>query len=380
MASITDEESMDTAGSPRSTLGSPSSDDNSIRTPEQTSSWERIHLIELKMQLTSFCDVSKSPSDIINMLGKYPDIIKALEKGQTSSKTRITSAGEAPANEAAMEARVKDLEGKLRDTLAVLNEEFKTMTIKKAVQLSKQTDLWKVKGCGEDTFIDRFQESGLSFAMWLRHCIYQRDVCEVKVSEFMFQHLFVLFLQMFGVKCTFVPGIPKKTMTVRDQSVSGIPDILASVYLNEKKTLDSKTLFVGEVKRNYDGRSYEPQSKRLRSAVKERPDPMPDTLLGQHGAELLLYYPTSLSDKAIIGMIVEETHVSFTSLTCTGDQYKSLLNGSLKKDTKSGPELVFTRPYDYMVQKDRDDLIEPLLRLGLIQEVGERYLNENLLQ
>jgi len=67
--------------------------------------------------------------------------------------------------------------------------------------------------------------------------------------------------------------------------------------------------------------------------------------------------------------------VTFTALLVTEEQFDSLVGGTLKSDDRqNGPKLIYTRPYDFMKKDDRDNLIEPLLKLGFIQDIGEKFI------
>lgn len=61
----------------------------------------------------------------------------------------------------------------------------------------------------------------------------------------------------------------------------------------------------------------EPPTKRAKTCSHDDKPAIPDNSLGQLGANLLLYYPSSVSEDNILGLIVEQTHVSFKCLRCT---------------------------------------------------------------
>ncbi|KAK3106636.1 hypothetical protein FSP39_024166 [Pinctada imbricata] len=62
------------------------------------------------------------------------------------------------------------------------------------------------------------------------------------------------------------------------------------------------------------------------------------------------------------------TEIIFTFLTVTNDQFDDILIGVGNKTQTSS--IIYTRPYDYMDEADRNELMEPLFWLGYIQSVG----------
>lgn len=216
-----------------------------------------------------------------------------------------------------------------------------------------------------------FKKAGEDFTERLIECIDIKDNNDT-VTELMYRHLFISFLSLFGIRCQFSDCLSTKSMKINGQTVSGKPDVIVrSLKFDTAKRdpiVDWKTLVICEVKKDFKREEVKAPKKRRYSKARNLLPPLPEDVIGQHGAELLLYYPTSVKDNHIIGMIVEKTLITLAGLSLTKHQYDQMMDGKLTDyDIIYGPKLFVTQPYDYLVWEDRKQLTKALITLGFLQ-------------
>ncbi|KAK3105701.1 hypothetical protein FSP39_003813 [Pinctada imbricata] len=92
-------------------------------------------------------------------------------------------------------------------------------------------------------------------------------------------------------------------------------------------------------------------------------------VLGQHGIELIVERKESHLFPGVLGIICIGTQIIFTFLNITNDHYEEILDDAV--DRKHKASIMYTRPYDFMDEADRNELLEPFFWLGCIQT--DRY-------
>lgn len=254
----------------------------------------------------------------------------------------------------------------------------------------------------------RFHTHGKMFAYVLHKMVENKEE-GVPIDDCHFQHLFDTFAKMFGLRSdiSIVPCLQVPKMTVMDTEVCGTPDIIYSRHClklpvdvemksscivavckvkKERPVIaDSKSNPSPESKSNP---SPESSTKRGKTKNKQKLSAdscseissssvtlgsnaglphLSDKLIGQHGGELLFNYHQSNRCNLIIGMVVQQTQITFTTLEMTEGQYERIKTGKFKHADKERPVFTFTKAYDYLNEEDLESIIEPLIRLGLEQ-------------
>ncbi|KAK3091797.1 hypothetical protein FSP39_022709 [Pinctada imbricata] len=146
------------------------------------------------------------------------------------------------------------------------------------------------------------------------------------------------------------------TCKVKGKTVSGMPDVRFPCYQNgDEKTI--KIVTMAEVKHSDAWRGNR-DSFHIENLT--------DDVLGQHGAELLLEYYRSLFRPAVSGLICIGTKLIFTILEIDGMKY-----GQVQADNVEGMNskstILYTKPYDYMDSRDRNDILNLFFWFGFVQ-------------
>ncbi|XP_061185645.1 uncharacterized protein LOC133193717 [Saccostrea echinata] len=242
----------------------------------------------------------------------------------------------------------------------------------------------------------RFHTHGKMFAHILHKMVENMEE-GIQNYQCHFQHLFETFTKMFGMFSfvSLMPCIEVQKMNIMDTEVYGAPDILYSCHCwkppvdNEMKK--SRIVAICEVKKEVPlfkehqislspgSKTREKSRKRLSTeeissssvscstTVKKDFPSMSDKLIGQHGGQMLLNYQQSNRCDLIIGLVVQETKVTFTALEMTDHQYQRIKEGKIIHSEKNRPTFTFTKAYDFLKVEDLENIIEPFIRLGLEQ-------------
>lgn len=259
--------------------------------------------------------------------------------------------------------------------------EFDTRTFeKKRRKREKETNLKNGKKCTNNAFLNlsKYQlnhESGAtsdykkksceifitwrdSFRAFLRYFqnILERsqEDPEPPQGESRFTELFRLFSKTCLLHSE--PGHAyREELNIKDQTVRGFPDARFIAYPFPK------VVAVTEVKKETE---YRIRGKHDKSSVLPH---VPDNVLGQHGVELLMDKKRSFFDSGVAGFICLGTKVIFTFLEITDDQYEDITNNGedcSNKDLK----IYYTKHFDFMKTADRNEMMEPLLKLAFCVE------------
>lgn len=336
-----------------------------------TDKWTRLNLQDLKIRIdeTNFQDTS--PVDIVKMIipSNRPNEYSTFRKKLSILDDFVHQMSDA-------------IEGTI--TYQLLDYSFDSLSKERGIidWFATRSDMWNISSNFEDDdkimtdFKNMYQTAGEEFTDRLFYCIDNKDEGEI-ITEHMFQHLFVGFLQLFGIRCHYVPFFPTKaSMDIDGRVVTGEADVSIKQFSYNRKeqgsVMDWKTLLVCEVTKQLR-RNEEPPSKRTRTSSHDDILLISDKLLGQHGAELLLNYPSSVNKDHILGLIVEQTHITFVVLSITEKQYQQLIDGYIKYDTENGPKMLLSKSYDYLILSDRKCLTKAFLTIGYLQRYGSDF-------
>ncbi|KAJ8318335.1 hypothetical protein KUTeg_003426 [Tegillarca granosa] len=194
----------------------------------------------------------------------------------------------------------------------------------------------------------RFYIMGEHFSRYLLYLAETKQRGEV-ITEQMYQKLFNLFLSMFGLLGNPVP--PPENMQIRLKNVVSVPDVTISHA--EKILALIKESCVDDI---------EPPKKTHKTCAEKTErhitDYLDEHIIGQIGGDLLVHLKaTASSENKVLGIIVQETYVTFT-----------YLEKREKSENKDEHYIMkFSEPYNYLNPKEREDLMEPLILLSLLQ-------------
>ncbi|XP_062599290.1 uncharacterized protein LOC134260760 isoform X1 [Saccostrea cucullata] len=166
-----------------------------------------------------------------------------------------------------------------------------------------------------------------------------------------------------------INGVPSSTApALRLVNVGGLQDIERNLCL----------CVISVVKRSVR-RSGSPERFDIHSALS-------DDILAQHAGELLLEYQNTqyaskdCDSKVMLGIICLETTLVFTWLELGDIHYADIKEGNLFQkdstnrdepeiqDKKESGEISYTRPYDYLLREDREQILEFLYELAFQSE------------
>ncbi|XP_062580956.1 uncharacterized protein LOC134242837 [Saccostrea cucullata] len=92
-----------------------------------------------------------------------------------------------------------------------------------------------------------------------------------------------------------------------------------------------------------------------------------ERLLGQHGGELLVESMKSVLRSTNLGIICIKTMIIFTRLEWAKGHYKCLLKGTKAEEKRSN--IHYSKPYNFLVRKDREEILDTMFNLGLLCRV-----------
>lgn len=222
----------------------------------------------------------------------------------------------------------------------------------------------------EDTWRRSFQVHGEEFCKHLIYMSWRRETGHA-ITSHMFLQLFQHFTAMFGLHAIAASCQPPHSSTVSGTEVSSSPDLtFYDLPSCDKDT--SKVFAVCRVHRNTEisnNNDIPLQSSKMLHAERQREITHLDPeVIGQHGGDLLVHYASrSSKQKCILGLIVQGTKVTFSEFSCTEIDYEALMQGIPSFPEGTGPQIKFSKPYNILKADDRIHLIEPLLKLGILQ-------------
>lgn len=185
------------------------------------------------------------------------------------------------------------------------------------------------------------------------------------LTEYMYQMLFQHFVGMFGLSFISCPQLDGCKIKIGSAEVTSIPDVIFPCLSKNEEELE--VIAVCEIKKYFkEENQTSPRQTRAEKKAKVRViHHLDDKLLGQLGGELLAHLPFSKNQRGILGIVVQATCVTFCHLDCTPEQFDEIKTGRPNLSVK--PEICFTKPYNFLKASDRQELIEPFLKLGFIQ-------------
>nr|XP_022296588.1 uncharacterized protein LOC111106270 isoform X2 [Crassostrea virginica] len=98
---------------------------------------------------------------------------------------------------------------------------------------------------------------------------------------------------------------------------------------------------------------------------------MEESVLAQHGGELLLEVQESVLFPRVLGMICWQSSVMLTYLDLNRKHLEEIIKGEESSLKKERSMIYYTKSFDYLVKEQRDELLETLFWLGYIQTMAK---------
>ncbi|XP_061177621.1 uncharacterized protein LOC133186382 [Saccostrea echinata] len=99
-----------------------------------------------------------------------------------------------------------------------------------------------------------------------------------------------------------------------------------------------------------------------------------ENMLGQHGGELLVEIMNSAIPNTSFGIICVKTTIIFTRLDLSTEHFQKLRNGDKLEDDRS--RILYSRPYNFLIRKDREEILDTMFQLGLLCRVRSLYYQD----
>ncbi|XP_063426261.1 uncharacterized protein LOC134710037 [Mytilus trossulus] len=242
-------------------------------------------------------------------------------------------------------------------------------------QWSHKVDLWNIS---PNTYADKldkvqtrickkFQVHGELFAQQL--ILMNMAKNKTSLTKSMYGKLFEHFAGLFGLTC--INGPSPCGVQIGDNVVTSSQDIIFPDLVNSDETSeDMNVIAVCQVTDEFQAVHVSNDvAKPVNCGCKKKKSEilvkhLNDNLISQHGGDLLVHKPLSKYN-GILGIIVQKTFVTFVHFRCDQVQFERIQRK--EDDFASKPVIFFSRPYNYLKPDDRNELIEPFLRLGFLQ-------------
>lgn len=208
----------------------------------------------------------------------------------------------------------------------------------------------------------RFYTMGEQFGRYLLYLAEIKQSGEI-ITEKMYQNLFNLFIGMFGLFGNLAP--PAEKIKIKAKNIVSVPDLIISQA--------GKIIAVATVKK-YFGSNHiekiEPPVKTCKMNTEQDGRQTKNNLdkhsVGQIGGDMLVHLNSTASNKnTILGIMVQETYVTFTYLEredVVGED-----NEAENSFEQGNYVMKFSKSYNYLDPEEREELIEPLIFLSLLQ-------------
>ncbi|CAC5394683.1 unnamed protein product [Mytilus coruscus] len=190
------------------------------------------------------------------------------------------------------------------------------------------------------------------------------------ITEGIYQSLFQEFAAMFGLT-SFSSVLGSAQIDIGNTTVTSLPDVIFPDVTHTDKDDDRlKLLALCKVTKYFTRKEeffpveQDNNRKRQRREDEEKViQHLDEALQGQHGGELLVHFPLS-ENNGLLGIIVQKTHITFSYFQCNKIQLEEVKS---RDRHINKPVIHYSRPYNYLMAADREELLRPLLTLGFIQ-------------
>ncbi|KAK3108609.1 hypothetical protein FSP39_011827 [Pinctada imbricata] len=201
------------------------------------------------------------------------------------------------------------------------------------------------------------------FLNWSSLCI--KRLRDQEVTEGLYTQLFM----QFSLICLLQPEIGecyKEQMRIKGVLVSSIPSIRFPKFSDDLTTEFNRTVAVVTIAEIEDISYMRERYHMQNSEAFNVHNILPNELLGQHGAELLIETKKSCFRPKVCGMICVGSKVIFTHLDMTSEHLKAI-KGKEEWNDSFRCIIAYSRPYNFMNACDRREMLEMLFWLGYLQ-------------
>ncbi|XP_062614571.1 uncharacterized protein LOC134276327 [Saccostrea cucullata] len=187
--------------------------------------------------------------------------------------------------------------------------------------------------------------------------------------EGQFSQLLKFFSKIFLMNPMRGDASQKVKMTLNGIETSSVPDLRCSMQgdLSIGNVGSLVTVSVGEVKTCLPCAYGEKISTDFYITKWKLRNQSVDGLLGQHGGELLLETNKSVLADTNLGIICVKTMIIFTRLDWEKGHLVCLKYGTKVDDKRS--YIHYSKPYNFLVRKDREEILDTMFNLGLLCRV-----------
>ncbi|XP_062598978.1 uncharacterized protein LOC134260439 [Saccostrea cucullata] len=184
-----------------------------------------------------------------------------------------------------------------------------------------------------------------------------------------FCQLLVFFSRLFLLNSMRGDASPEVRMTLDGVDTTSVPDLrykLQGECTHFKTNPSLMTATVGEVKK-WTLAQDEKTTTGFNIRNMKFSGQSVEGLLGRHGGELLLEWKKSALQDTNLGIICIKNMIIFTCLKLDREHLSNLAHGDPMEDEKS--IIHYSRPYNYLVRKDREEIMDTMFHLGLLCRV-----------
>lgn len=262
-----------------------------------------------------------------------------------------------------------------------VDEEFSKMNMIKCIALEKETEkcldtMTKIK---EEIALTMKSEDIISrhiFSLWHAGIVeyvqyYSQMIKDLSFDrrlgvEGEFCQLLTYFTRIFLLSPVRGDATGKMQLDLYGEETSSVPDLRFSMQRKcsaEERGVSVITATIGEVKMwslaKEENTEFEFDIRNLKLKGQSV-----DSLMGQHGGELLVESTKSALQSTNLGIICIKTLIIFTCLDMNTEHLSSLQEGSPVDNEKS--YIHYSKPYNILVRKDREEILETMFHLGLL--------------
>ncbi|XP_062590498.1 uncharacterized protein LOC134252077 isoform X2 [Saccostrea cucullata] len=263
-----------------------------------------------------------------------------------------------------MSPKIEEIENCLIHARRNIKEEFMSMRIGSSSSEFLSRHLFSLWYAGITEFIEYYSDFIQGLVSGQRTGV-----------EGAFIQLLTLFSKILLLNPVRGDAWQKTEMRLNGEDMTSTPDIRYTVLGEPTRFTTCSSLItgtVGEVNMwpHYKSDNVDDfciKDKKLQSQAVEN-------MLGQHGGELLVEVMNSAIPNTSVGIICVQTKIIFTRLDLSTEHCRKLRNADKLEDTRS--RILYSRPYNILVRKDREEILDTMLQLGLLCRVRSLYYQE----
>ncbi|XP_061192102.1 uncharacterized protein LOC133200294 [Saccostrea echinata] len=190
-----------------------------------------------------------------------------------------------------------------------------------------------------------------------------------------FSQLLIFFSKIFLLNAMRGDALPKMQMMLDGVVTTSVPDLRyrlqGECHSGFKSNSSLLTVTVGEVKRwslsHEEKTTADFNIRKLKFTGQSV-----ESLLGRHGGELLVEWKKSALQDTNLGIICIKNMIIFTCLKLDREHLSNLAHGHSVENERS--VIRYSKPYNFLVRKDREEIMDTMFHLGLLCRLGSLHL------